>query len=119
MDQKEQIARIKLLAKEKGLKIKFICNKLGLAETYLSNVSNGKDRMTDERLKIIADLLETTPEYLNGETDDPGLNNPVHALDGVDTSVQNLLKILSQLSPEDLEKVRGYSSWLLSEQNKE
>lgn len=70
MDKNNQIDRIKLLAREHGIKIKYICEKLGLAETYLSNVKNGKDRMTDARLNIIADILHTTPEYLNGETDE-------------------------------------------------
>ena len=64
------IDRIKELAKEKGIKIKFICSQLGLAETYLSNVKNGKDRMTDERLQKIADILDTTVEYLTGESDE-------------------------------------------------
>ena len=63
------INKIKNLAKEKGLKIKYICDQLGLSDTYLSNVKNGKDRMTDERLAIIADILNTTPEYLRDETD--------------------------------------------------
>ena len=64
------IDRIKELAKEKGIKIKYICSQLGLAETYLSNVKNGKDRMTDERLQKIADILDTTVEYLTGESDE-------------------------------------------------
>ena len=63
------IDRIKELAKERGIKIKYLCSKLGLAETYLSNVKNGKDRMTDERLAIIARELGTTVEYLRDETD--------------------------------------------------
>ena len=65
------IDKIKNLAKSQGIKIKYICSSLGLSETYLSNVKNGKDRMTPDRLAIIADLLHTTPEYLMDETDDP------------------------------------------------
>ena len=63
------IDKIKALAKEKGIKIKYICSQLGLSETYLSNVKNGKDRMTDERLAIIAQILGTTTEYLTDKTD--------------------------------------------------
>ena len=65
------IDKIKNMAKSQGIKIKFICSSLGLSETYLSNVKNGKDRMTPDRLAIIADLLHTTPAYLMDETDDP------------------------------------------------
>lgn len=64
------IDKIKSLAQERGIKIKYLCAKLGLSETYLSNVKNGRDRMTDERLEIIADLLGTTVAYLNDETDE-------------------------------------------------
>lgn len=76
MSPQEQVDRIKLLAKEKGIKIKFICSQLGLAETYLSNVKNGKDRMTADRLRVIAKLLDTTPAYLSGETDDSSYKDP-------------------------------------------
>lgn len=65
------VNKIKSLAKDQGIKIKFICSQLGLSETYLSNVKNGKDRMTEERLEKIADILHTTPEYLRDETDEP------------------------------------------------
>lgn len=65
------IDKIKRMAKEKGIKIKYICAQLGLSETYLSNVKNGRDHMTDERLAVIADILGTTVAYLNDETDTP------------------------------------------------
>ena len=65
------IDKIKILAKEQGIKIKFICSQLSLAEGYLSNVQSGKTVMTDERLEKIAEILHTTPEYLRDETDDP------------------------------------------------
>ena len=67
------IDKIKELARRQGVKIKFICSSLGLSETYLSNVKNGKDRMTPDRLEKIAELLHTTPAYLMDETDDPAL----------------------------------------------
>ena len=57
------------LAKEKGISQAFICGKLGLRRTYLSDVRVGKDSLTDDRLTIIAAILNTTPEYLKGETD--------------------------------------------------
>ena len=76
------IDKIKSLAKEKGIKIKYLCSKLGLAETYLSNVKNGKDRMTEERLKVIADILNTTPEYLKDETDNKEKPSTVNQLFG-------------------------------------
>lgn len=63
------IDRLLMLAKEKGISQAFICSKLGLSRTYLSDVRNGKARLSEERISAIADLLNTTPEYLKGETD--------------------------------------------------
>lgn len=70
MDNELLIDRIKSLAKEKGIKLKFICSKLGVAESYIGNVKSGRDRMTPERLEIIADILDTTPEYLSGNSEE-------------------------------------------------
>ena len=63
------IDRVLQLAKEKGISQAFICGKLGLRRTYLSDVRLGKDSLSNERLSMIADILNTTPEYLKGETD--------------------------------------------------
>ena len=57
------------LSKERGISQAFICNKLGLSRNYLSEVKKGKTSLSDDRLIIIADILNTTPEYLKGETD--------------------------------------------------
>lgn len=91
------IDKIKALAREKGVKIKYICSQLGLSETYLSNVKNGKDRMTQERLEQIASILETTVEYLTDETDDPlpKEKEPVQALDEVEQEVISILRGMS------------------------
>ena len=93
------IDKIKALAKEQGVKIKFICSKLGLAETYLSNVKNGKDRMTMERLEIIADTLNTTVDYLTDKTEQK--EKPTS--DEVD--VDDLLKTMLNLPREKKEEL--------------
>lgn len=63
------INRVLQLAKEKGITQAFICEQLGLKRTYLADVKNGKNKISDDRLIIIAAILNTTPEYLKGETD--------------------------------------------------
>ena len=62
------IDKIKSLAKKQGLKLKFLCSQVGMTESYFSDVKNGKNTISDERLQIIADLLHTTPAYLKDET---------------------------------------------------
>ena len=98
------IDKIKTLAREKGVKIKYICSQLGLAETYLSNVKNGKDRMTRERLEKIAEILETTVAYLTDETDDPAPKEkePVEALDEVEAAVLEILRTMTVEEKLDL-----------------
>ncbi len=61
--------RIKEVAKIKGWSMSFLCKKLDLSASYFTDVRNGKTVISDERTAIIADLLNTTPEYLKGETD--------------------------------------------------
>lgn len=98
------IDRIKNLARQKGVKIKYICAQLGLAETYLSNVKNGKDRMTQDRLEQIADILGTTVEYLTDQTDDPAPKekDPIQALDEVESAVIEILRGMTVQEKLDL-----------------
>ncbi|MCI8589714.1 MAG: helix-turn-helix transcriptional regulator [Clostridiales bacterium] len=71
------IDKIKSLAKEKGISIAFICSKIGQQRGYLNDVKQGKTSIAPDRLQIIADILNTTPEYLKDETDIK--EKPVHA----------------------------------------
>lgn len=64
------IDKIKKTAKEKGISIAFICSKLGVGRGYLNDVKAGKNRLTDDRLLIIADVLGVSVDYLLGRTDE-------------------------------------------------
>lgn len=101
MSPQEQIDKIKSLAKSKGIKIKYICLQLGLSETYLANVRNGRDRMTPERLEIIARILETTPEYLKGETDNPEIQKKEPAAIFEDERQAELNAIFERMPDEE------------------
>jgi len=63
------ITKIKALAKEKGISITFLCQKVGQGAWYLNDVAKGKAPMPPERLSIIAELLGTTAEYLCDDSD--------------------------------------------------
>lgn len=63
------VDKIKALANEQGLKLGFVCSQLGLTESFFRNVKKGKTKITDDRLATIANILNTTPEYLRDETD--------------------------------------------------
>ena len=114
------IGKIKELAKSRGIKIKFICSQLGLSETYLSNVKNGKDRMTEERLFKIAEILGTSFEYLTDMTDDPEPDFIIRTAGTLQDKLQNevitkmnsmtdeqkkLIGMVLKMSPEETKKV--------------
>lgn len=69
------IDKIKTLAKEKGISISHLCAKVGMGRGYLSDVKNGKNTMTEDRLVIIAEALNTTKEYLTDKTEQK--NKPI------------------------------------------
>lgn len=93
------INKIREICKEKGVKLSWVCEQLGLQRTFLNNVERGKASMSDERLKIIADLLDTTPEYLRDETEEQGKGD----IQGSD--VYEITQIYKKLSEQDKKTV--------------
>lgn len=65
------ITKIKTLAKAKGIKQSYICDRLGMKKCYLNDVERGRNTMSDDRILKIANILETSYEYLTDETDNP------------------------------------------------
>lgn len=61
--------RIRSLSKEKGISLSFICRKLGVAPVYFIDIEKSSRDIPEDKLSVIADILNTTPEYLKGETD--------------------------------------------------
>lgn len=101
------IGKIKELAKSRGIKIKFICSQLGLSETYLSNVKNGKDRMTEERLFKIAKILGTSFEYLTDMTDDPEPDFIIRTAGTLQDKLQNEVITKMNSTTEEQKKLIG------------
>ena len=67
------VDRIKKLAQEMGMTMKYLAGCIGKHPGYLSCVRNGTDRISEEDLAVIADRLSTTVGYLTGQTDDPAM----------------------------------------------
>ena len=66
----EIVKKIKFLAQERGIKLNFICAQLGLtSRTYFHDIEKNGRTIPADKLSIIADILNTTPEYLLGLTD--------------------------------------------------
>ena len=58
------VDRIKETAADKGVSLKFLCEKIGRGKTYFSDVVNGSGEIPRDRLDVIARTLGTTVEYL-------------------------------------------------------
>lgn len=65
------VSKIKSLAKLKGITIAFICSSVGMQRGYLNDVAAGKTNMPEDRIRTIAEILDTSYEYLTDQTDDP------------------------------------------------
>ena len=53
--------------KETGKKKVYLCERLNRAPTYLRDAKKQHTNIKGEYLRILADELDTTPEYLTGE----------------------------------------------------
>lgn len=63
------ISRIKERLSEKGLKQKYLFDQLGTSRMLFQYWKTGVSTPSDDMLGKIADVLDTTPEYLLGKTD--------------------------------------------------
>lgn len=96
-----EIDRIKLLAKERHRSLSYICENIGLkSRSFFSDVEANKVQLTEERLQQIADILDTTTDYLHGKTDKkekPGISAELSERD------IRILNIMRKLSDEQLD----------------
>ena len=93
------ISRIKALAEQQGKKLSHLCDIVGRKPYYLTDIAKSPKRMIpDEYLKKIAIDLNTSVEYLKGETDDPSFDLSSVGLDVLPTSPQPLRPIFGQAS---------------------
>lgn len=70
-----QIDRIRELAKEQGVSMRYLCELVGKRRRgFFADIRNGKDYIDENELTIIASRLGTTVDYLTGKTDEPGVS---------------------------------------------
>lgn len=103
------VNKIKSRAKEKGIKIGFLCEQVGMKDTYLADVARGKNRMTDDRLAKIAEILGTSVAYLNDETDDPApvIGEPM-TKSNIEMIQDMTIDLLKKLDEPDLKAVLAF-----------
>lgn len=96
--------RFRMLCKERGVKQTALFAMVGKPRTYSSDLNKIKN-VPMEYVRVWADALRTTPEYLMGETGDPseGIKKEPTSLmaDRFDGDVLAIMEIVQHLSPED------------------
>lgn len=109
--------RIVELCEERGVFKSSICEAMGVAKNYFSDKKQTKSSIPDWRLEIAAEKLNTTVEYLKGETDDAGQKNiPPSEENGMLAMFQEKFK---QLSPENQVLGMAYILKLKESQDKQ
>lgn len=74
MDSAFTVTRIQQRVKEKGMKMGFVCAQLGVRATYFTDCKSKNLKVSEDVLRKVAILLDTSVEYLTGETSDPKFN---------------------------------------------
>lgn len=100
-------SRIKLLAKEQGKSITYICKLVGKTSCYLNDLNRKANaKMPDAELRIIATDLSTTPEYLLGLTEDryPKSDNLANIDSTLLTDPELLCMVSDYLSLSEVER---------------
>ena len=106
------VQRIKELAKERGIRMGYIYEKLGCSRSKFTDVENGKSSISENEYSIIADLLNTTPEYLKGETD----IKEKPATETGDGRNKELLDLFEQLTEEQRQMLIRQIKGILSDE---
>ena len=63
------LTRLESLAKTKGISKTHLCSLVGRPKYYLNDIKNKGTQAPDDYIEVWAQTLNTTPEYLKGETD--------------------------------------------------
>lgn len=111
------IDKIKLLSKEKGLKISYICEKIGASRYRLYDWERGKSSPTENEIRTLADVLGTTIDYLTDKTDEKTQKNkPLTEVRGYSDDAINVLNQIEQLSPANRAKLQELIRLFLADQ---
>lgn len=104
--------RIQELVNLCGKKKSFLSEAMGFSSRYLIDAKKQNTNIADEPLQILAKELKTTPEYLRGETDDPGIKEtPATEGEGLSAARQKLYDAIANLTDEQCTKLLGVVEW--------
>ena len=111
--------RIQELANLCGKKKSYLSEAMGFSPRYLIDAKKQNTNIADKPLKILAEELKTTPEYLRGETDDQGIKEtPATEGEGSDPLDIELRKIWDSSDLDDRKAILEYAHFIKSRKTK-
>lgn len=116
--ENSKIPRVFELMQEKGVKGAQITRDLGVSSGNISDWKSGKASPSSAVLVALANYLDTTVEYLTGESDEK--KKPPVETEGEydeDEDFKAFSKVLGDLTPEELQKVLSYAEFVLKQRN--
>lgn len=105
------------LRASKGITKKFVADALGRTPAICQDWKRGKSVPNDEQLKIVADILGTSVDYLLGASDDKGIKNPPVVSDEGNKK-ELLIKYINHMNQDQLDQAGAFLKWLLSNPEK-
>lgn len=113
------ISKVKQLMKEKGLKVQYVCDKLGASRYKMYDWERGKSTPSENEMEVLASILSTTVDYLTDKTDiKEQKNKPLTEVKGLSPEAINLAKRIEELSPANRAKLQELIGLYLSAQDK-
>ena len=94
--------KIKTLGKEKVVSLTFLCQKVGQGAWYLNDVAKGKAPMPPERLAVIAEVLDVTPDYLCDKTEERKKPSPEPVLTEREKAILEIFRSLPEEKQDKL-----------------
>lgn len=112
------VERVRALLKEKGIPAKVMLQDLEINKNQLTRWEKDGAIPNKALLIAIANYLDTTVEYLTGESDEK--KKPPVETEGEydeDEDFKAFSKVLGDLTPEELQKVLSYAEFVLKQRN--
>ena len=101
------INRIREMSKQKGISLSFLCKQMNVNRVYFIDCEKTGRKIPDDKLSIIADTLNTSIEYLKGETE---TKTPPTQKFSADTIA--LVERISKLSPDQMKQAIEYIDFI-------
>lgn len=106
--------KIELLRKQRGISLTHLNNAIGAYRGKITDVRAGKASFSNEEIKILAKEINTSIDYLLGNTDDPTPAGQIPSEDaGLSPQEQHLIEIFRELNEQGKEMVADYADTML------